>query len=238
MGMKSLDIGIFRHGSSRYQQRIISLEEAHDLIEEEIPTISEKAEEFRHFLHSKVTIYSSLYGRALHTSKVIKEALDDFCYDEIQIFPEPLLNEVSNFDWKLFSPLVYGGTVNYQSEKIMVDAGKTNPRRLTAQEYFFRDCCHEFSPECVSALPKSYRNALESMERCSDVSKRMETFLYALESPIPVIAVTHEALVYNLLHRASDGKRHSLSPGHFLHVEKDTSGIYLHENEKGFLKVL
>ena len=230
MGVESIQIGIFRHGASRYSQRETALEEANDLTEEGIEKVIANAGEFAKALSParKVAMYSSPMGRALHTAKIISGVLHGKGLPVQQCSIEHLLTEVLNFRWSLFAPLVNGGEVSYNGSTFAVDARQTNPEGLSEQSYFMADNSQEIAQRLRGKLPDAYIDALAQFEKYPSVSARMDRFLGGIDDcQSDVIAVTHEALLCRILHDATEGRVNSLEPGSYVHLSRRVYGAYV-----------
>lgn len=232
MGM---NIGIFRHGKSKYRQGRATLEEACDLTKEGEYHVNSTAYEFANFNKwvDNAIIFSSPYGRALHTAKIISRVLKNrFFIDTKKIEIDEDLSEVKNFDWGLFSPLINGGYVELNGQNFFINSYESNPKATPHQIYFMHDIYRMLPEELKRKLPKEYIGALESFESFSDVKKRMRRFLQNISNLDEklIISVTHEALVYHILDNFSFGQNQSLEPGDYIHIKKKDDGLYVYND--------
>jgi broad specificity phosphatase PhoE len=232
MGLDRQQIGIFRHGKSTYNQRVTSIAEAFDLFPEGIETIERNVVEFSKSLSKKtpVAIYSSPYGRTIHSARLAMAQLGcrGFNLDSMKLDKD--LAEVHAFDWRLFSPLVKGGELDYEGQTLKFDAAKTNPEGLSFQQYLMRDKAQDVAQEFRWEFPESYFRAISGIERFSNIRDRMEGFLRKSTAENPdknIMAFTHEALVYDMLDKFTEGQSQSLHPGNYVHLERKRDGFYV-----------
>ena len=226
----SMEAYIFRHGESPYNQRQVSLAEADDLSSGGEKIMKDSANHLGKILSNNlpVQIYSSPFGRCLHSSKIIKDTLANNEFDVKDIREDYDIEEVKNFEWDLFHPLVLGGEVQYKDQRFAVDSSLTNPHRLSLVDYFRSDSSHNLSKEARQFLPSEYLKIVDSFERCPSVYSRLDTKLKSIESgnsTTPIIC-THEGLTGRFIERLTDNKNAYLKRGKYFGV-KSNKGIWI-----------
>lgn len=232
MELKKMQIGLFRHGKSAYVQREVKIEDAYDLLPEGAAAIIKSANEFSHFLSDTraVEIYSSPFGRTLYSAQLAMEVFRSKGIHVNSANAEKDLEELRNFNWKLFEPLVNGGKLNYNGETLTFDAKKTNPKNLTPQQYIMEDAAQEIADRLRGKYPYSYLEELSVIEPFSSVRERMKRFLGKLaedDSEKDAAIFTHEALVYDIMSKFTNKRSHALAPGGYIHLEKNSREIYV-----------
>ncbi|MDD2758034.1 MAG: histidine phosphatase family protein [Patescibacteria group bacterium] len=230
----SLHVDLFRHGSAKYEQGKTTVEEAADLTEAGIAEVKTSAEALAELISpdEEVQIWSSPMGRTLQTAKIISETLAAKGVNlrgerqaegaGIKVFDQ--LSEVKNFSWSLFSPLVYGGEVEYAGRKFVIDAAKTNPQNLGPAQYYASDNIHNISAEAKAGWPAEYVKAVEDFEDFMSVTKRIMKPLVRLkglsDKPYRVIIVTHDALLGFVANIFSGGESAGVNPAEFINLER------------------
>jgi len=226
----SMKAYIFRHGESPYNQRQVSLAEADDLSPEGGRSIRDSASHLGEILSNDlpVQIYSSPFGRCLHSSKIIRDTLVNNGFDVADIKEDYDIEEVRNFEWALFHPLVLGGEVQYEDQRFTVNSSLTNSHRLGLIDYFRSDSAHNLSEEARQSLPNEYLEIVASFERYPSVYSRLDTKLKSIESEdstTPVIC-THEALTGRFIDRLTGNKNAYLKRGKYFGV-RSNRGIWI-----------
>lgn len=146
-------VTLFRHGTAKYEQGKVSIEEANDLTEEGRRLVVEQANRLANEIgqDEEITIWSSPMGRTLETATIIADVLRDHGFDirlkkqvgeedtpttaenAIRVFEA--LEEVRGLDIDLFSALVNGGSYTFSNgSTISFDKNKTNPNNLSFQD--------------------------------------------------------------------------------------------------------
>jgi len=226
----SMKAYIVRHGESPYNQRQVSLAEANDLSSEGERSIKDSTNHLGEILSNDlpVQIYSSPFGRCLHSSKIIKDTLANNGFDVADIREDYDIEEVRNLEWDLFHPLVLGGEVLYENQRFTVDNSLTNPHRLGLVDYFRSDSTHNLSEEARQSLPKEYVERITSFERYPSVYSRLDTKLKSIEnenSTTPIIC-THEGLTGRFIGRLTGNKNAYLKRGKYFGV-RSNKGIWI-----------
>lgn len=224
---------IFRHGESPYEQGEVSLREADDLTPEGARTVRDSANHLGRRLRlldqdSPIQIYSSSFGRCLHTAKVIGNALSDSGFSVAEIRENDSLGEVGNFDWDLYHQLAVGGEIEYDGEKFIVDNSLTNPQGLGQTNYFRSDAAHNLSDKAKASLPEKYLERVDSFERYPSVSARLDSKLEDIgreNGVIPIIS-THEGLTGKFIEGLTGNKNAFLDRGKYFGV-KSEGGIWV-----------
>ena len=219
-----MGITIFRHGETEYNQPYhTTLEDAWDLTSEGIENVTSSAHRFVTETPLRdVIMYTSPMGRTIHTAQIIRNILEGSGVYVEDLLLDERLTEVKEFHWPLFEPLVIGGKVAYEGNQFDVDAAKTNPEGLSAATYFFRDLCHK-----IRGLPEWYAQAIGYFERCSSVNNRIKSFLNDAIDMENVIAVTHEALFYDIMDRFTNGREQGIDRSHYVHLVERDNGLYV-----------
>jgi broad specificity phosphatase PhoE len=230
----SLRVDILRHGKTNYGQQEVPMEQANDLTSEGIEKVKISAKELADLVgrEEEVEIWSSPMGRTLHTAKIVAEVLEqngvklrrkgDARDSGIKVFPQ--LGEVKNFSWSLFSPLVFGGDVEFNGHKFTIDKEKTNPKGLHYLEYFADDVIKSLPSEVTNQWPEGYVKAIEGFEKFASVTKRIMVPLSRLkkleDKSYRVIIVTHDGLAGFIANIFANSKQGSLNPGEFINLER------------------
>ena len=230
----SLNINIFRHGKSKYEQGKVTIEEAGNLTIEGIEDVKKNAEELANLVKpdEKVEIWSSPMGRALQTAKIVAQILEQKGISiqrkgnsnkhGIKIFKQ--LSEVKNFSWELFYPLVVGGEVEFAGKRFFVDKNLTNPNNFNPSKYFSEGGVRHIDLSYKQKLPEEYVHEIESIEDFIEVTKRLIKPLSRLKNikdkSYRIIIVTHDALSGFIANIFSNGEMHGINPGEFINLER------------------
>jgi broad specificity phosphatase PhoE len=230
-----LKVDIFRHGESTYKQRQeVPIEEAKDLTPEGEEKVRENAEILAETIgdDEEVEIWSSPTGRTLHTARIISETFEEKgiklrkkgSAEEHGIKIWEQLNEVHNFSWVLFEPLMNGGEVEFVGEKFNIDKNQSNPLGLGYPEYFTSGAIKEIPEEVKNQWPKEYVEQIEGFESFIEVTQRMMKPLERLkklqDKNYRVIIVTHDALTGFIANVFTAGEESGLDPGSFINLER------------------
>ena len=232
----SLNINIFRHGESVYDQKEVPIEEASDLTAQGMEDVARNAEKLADLIKpdEDVEIWSSPVGRTLHTAKIISQILqqkgvhfrvskqDNSKEYGIKIWKQ--LTEVKNFSWKLFYPLVVGGEVEFAGRKFFIDKNFTNPKNIDISKYFSEDGIRDIDLKYKQTLPKEYVEEIEGFEKFINVTKRLMLPLSRLkkirDKSYRIIIVTHDALSGFIANVFSGGGVRGISSGEFINLER------------------
>lgn len=205
-----------RHGKSPYGQGKTSIERADDLTPAGIRIVKNEAKKIAGLIKKGAIIFSSPYGRTLHSAKIIKAVLFKYGLGAIIIIEEDL-RELNNFSWKLFQPLVEGGEVNFNGKNFLIDAAETNPNGLKYPDYIIKDEISQIPMKTMLFWPLGYIKKILSFESYYSVVARRDNFLSCLPEKLkihgrkyPAIIVTHDALLLGL------NKEKSVKPGSFI----------------------
>lgn len=230
-----LRVIIFRHGKAKYEQGKVSIDQADDLDPEEEINVDINAEKIAGTIgpEEEVEIWSSPYGRNLHTAKKIakkfeekniklRKKADDAQQYGIRIFGQ--LEETRNFSWQLFEPLMIGGEMEYGGKKFIIDKALTNPKNLYYPEFFVQDEIANIPPEVKKTLPEDYVKRIEEFEKFIDATRRMMKALARLkkigDKPYTVVIVTHDALTGFIADVFSEGSKKGINPGEYIELER------------------
>ena len=213
-------IKVFRHGISKYRQGKVSIVEANDLTTEGIEGIIESVEAIfsSDYQSFEIILYSSPLGRALHSTKVISRALEARGIRN-KIYIRNELQEVKNFSWPPFIPLITGGKVSFKGKTFYIKKEHSNPKCLKYPEYFMLDCINDITNKVLALWPEEYVKLIKSFETFESASNRMILFLnrlkndYSFDNDKKFIIVTHDTLLNKLADLASGGEQKSISPG-------------------------
>ena len=233
MGIKNTQIGAFRHGDCKYAQGKTTLEEAYDLSPQGIATVERRAESFAEHLSPtrEVIMYSSPFGRALHTAKVAAKVFRNKKIPIRAMNIEPDLEELKNFSWEFFSPLINGGELSYKGETMIIDRNLTNPQGLSYQKYLILDINHQVLELLKGKVSDSYLSYLSTIESLSSVDQRINNFLRrAVNSNRgrrDIIAITHEAAISTIVDKFTRSESQALNRGNYVHLEARDNGIYV-----------
>lgn len=223
---------IIRHGDAGYQQGKVNISMANDLTENGVDTVNKTALHLSNTIesegNSQVQLYSSPFGRCLHTSRIVRDVLASRGSDikPIQITND--LEEVRNFEWNLFYPLVVGGELKYNGDAIAVDVDLTNPQRDSPTRYFRGDLVHKLSKTARDSLPKSYLERINQFERYPSVTSRLSSWLaeHKNNEGIELVVCTHEGLTGDLIEQVTRNKEAYLQRGKYFAV-KNENGIFV-----------
>ncbi len=154
------------------------------------------------------------------TAEKTKKNLEDVGFIIIDIVVADELDEVKNFSWSLFKPLITGGEVNGMG--FAVNEKYTNPDNLIYPQYFVQRATEKI-PECEKKRwPVSYRQKIEGLEAIGSIKARMASFLESLKNNLlngeQVVFFTHDALLIGIMEASTEGKKYSLEPAGFIHL--------------------
>lgn len=231
---------IFRHGETEYKQGPVTLTEANDLTPTGVRIVTESATNLAKVVGSgpDIALFSSPFGRCLHTAKVIKDKLEQTGILTSNITPERLLGEVENFEWRLFCPLVFGGEVNFAGERFNINRELTNPEGVSSVEFFRRDLAHTLKGKARDSLPSAYLDKIAQFERYSEVAKRLELILEKLrESYATTILVTHEGLTGEYVTQLAQDRNAFLGRGKYIAVRYTGRGWNAYTPQKGAIEI-
>ncbi len=227
---------LFRHGQSVYTQgnAAQTLQTANDLLPESIGLVRKNAlslvQSF-YGLGPKIHIHTSPTGRTIHTARIIHMVLQELGQDVMEPEIDNSLDEVHNFSWSLFEPLMNGGRVPWKDQRSQdfdvsfeVKKEETNPDGLGYPEYFMADAIHSISPEVMARWPAEFVAKLRSFERFEWVTQRtiskiwrvVRSHAFCQERPHHDIFVAHDGSAMYLLNEATKGKKKSLDPGTYM----------------------
>ncbi len=228
-------IDIVRHGQANYGQKEVPAQEANDLTDEGEAQVRASAAELAKLIQpgEEVVIWSSPFGRTLQTAKIIAEVLeqrgihlrqkDKTEIPGIQTYTQ--LNEVRNFSWQVFRPLIEGGEVEFAGHKFFIDKKLSNPKNLVYPEYFTEDVIASIDSEVKAQWPEEYVKEIEGMEKFISTTRRMIDTLDKLKNlqdkPYRIIIVTHDALMGFIANIFSAGEKNGVNPSEFINLEKD-----------------
>lgn len=230
--MYELDMFVVRHGETPYAQgnQPRALDDAFDLTPNGEIRTRQSTLALLPFLNRQraVQILSSPAGRTLHTAKVIREALEAHAVQIRGIESRSELREGENFTWRIFTPLVEGGRVDWEGTVFTVDPRESNPTSQDASEYFFRDSAHCIPRIVKARWPRSFVEQLERFERCGSVTRRMFGFLHAL-CQLPwedqVVLVTHEALTCAVVAAFTRERKVGLARSEFMQLRLEAGAL-------------
>ena len=213
---------IFRHGETNYQQGKVNIDEAHDLTSDGIRVVKNSTNNLANKLkhNHPILISSSPFGRCLHTSKIIKDCLNNKVSNVVDIDIDNNLGEVENFKWDLFYPLVIGGHAEYNGDRFIVNKSLTNPQNASPIKYFRDDSTHNLSPMAKKTLPSEYAKKISEFEKYSSVIGRLNSKLDSLKDSLQInILSTHEGLTGELIKQISKQDEAFLNRGKYFGVE-------------------
>jgi len=232
---------IFRHGETSYQQGKVCLSEAHDLTPEGISTVNNSSSELAKKLDPSlpVQIHSSPFGRCLHTAKVIKDNLERRGIKALDIIGDDLIEEIRNFEWELFCPLVNGGEIEFEGDKFEVDKSLTNPQNLSSVRYLREDLAHKLAEEARKTLPPKYLRRIASFERYLSAVNRLNTKVNSLRNRNGEIQIlsTHEGLTGRFIEQLSGQKEAFLGRGKYFYVRTEGGIIVPETYQEGAIRV-
>jgi len=220
---------LLRHGETGYRQgnASISLAEASDLTSNGEEDVFKSAANLGMVLSQgtqgrpAISIHSSPTGRTLHTARLARDTLqqkDIVTVGEIKVNQD--LREVDNFDWSLFSPLVTGGDVSYDSEQFTVDPSLTNPRGLSIATFFRSDAHLSLPANARASLPQAYVTRLEIFEPYRSVVERLHGVLASLQSqPEHHLLAVHEGGTGDFVEALAGSKDAYLVRGRYITLE-------------------
>ena len=223
MTQKKTMVSVFRHGYSPYNQDVVELSDANDLTEKGIAavTASARALRDRRGAFERVVLLSSPRGRTLHSAKLIGGVIGV----GKGIIIEPLLDEVANFNWDHFSPLVSGGKLDFGGRTYTINAKLTNPKKLALGEYYNCNAIADITPSARSKLPPSYVDYIDSIEIFESTSARLlkvlekVRWLAQLPGNYRLVLSTHDALTGYLSEIFTGGEERGLTPGGCIDLE-------------------
>ncbi|MBU0906612.1 MAG: histidine phosphatase family protein [Nanoarchaeota archaeon] len=216
---------VLRHGLTEYKQGIVDLGEANDLTPEGIAVVRATAGDLaQHVLRNRgkaVKIRSSRYGRTLYTAKIASEELSRSGVEIPEgIVEDSRLNEVENFEWDLFYPLVSGGKIFYDGGELEIDSAVTNPERLIIPLYFRQDRHLHLPERARRLLPPSVIARIESFEPYQSTLKRFRAVLADLNGPETHLLVGHEGYTGEFVKAFSGRSDTYLDRGKYFTLER------------------
>lgn len=229
-------IYVFRHGEALYGQGEVLIGEADDLKEEGTGIIEKNAEKIAGRVRKEekdgVIIYSSPFGRSLETARIISNILGANSIPGVieSIFA---LREADNFSWELFSPLINGGRVKFNSWTFSVNKQETNPLNLEPARYFFSGGINKIPASETKLWPKEFYDKVSGLESIWAITKRMIRFLKEMDirvpfSRVPIIS-THDSLIYFMSYIFTDGNSIGINCGEFVKLEKIDNRLFVRE---------
>ncbi len=220
-------IYIFRHGDSLYKQGEAVFGSGNDLTPEGENIVYDSV---RHLvlnsvplIESPVKAHYSPIGRCVHTMQNIVETLKDNGIKIADIVENKELDEVRNFEWNLFIPLVTGGNFTYGGKGFMINPKLTNPNNLSPVRYFRSDSAHNLSPEAIGHLPAEYVDRIKKFEKYTALSKRFNPTIHKManEPGLVHIVSTHEALTAELIRKLTGIDNSYLNRGKYFEISCD-----------------
>ena len=225
---------VMRHGESQRKQGHVPLADAFDLTCKGIADVEAKSKEIADFVERKrdelrgdleIAILASPFGRTLHTAKIVYEELARRNIPVPNgVVAEPELEEVRNFDWKLFQPLFAGGKITFGGHTFTVDPAKTNPLGLGA-EYYGLDAISKIPSNVRLTLPSWYVKRIDSFEKPMSAYGRLMAILKGFETNYDrnrhVVLATHDGLLGYPTKLFSNGQKSSLNQGESMLLERD-----------------
>lgn len=235
-----LRIDAMRHGETEYRQGIVSIDEANDLTPEGGEEVTRSAnkladvilQELDEFPDLSVEIGSSPYARALYSAEITRDIFrgkriplrEDGKYfaggvqviDELGMFRRSV-------DWKLLSPLIKGGKVNFNGETFDVDNRRTNPNSFGVFDYLFKDGIGSIPNDVRAELPADYLQVIDGIEKTFDCTQRFMSCIsgYAeVRGPRHVVLTTHSELLYYPANVFSRGEVNLVDSGAFVSFER------------------
>jgi len=185
-------VTLFRHGTAKYDQDKVLIEDAKDLTDEGRKLVREQAERLASEIgqDEEITIWSSPIGRTLETATIIAGVLREKGFsirlkkqvgeEEIPVAAEnairvfKALEEVRGLDAGLFSALVEGGSYTFENGvEVSFDKNKTNPKNLSFQDYYYQGGYRDYLRD-VTDVPAEVQASLNSLEEEADVHHRFD----------------------------------------------------------------
>lgn len=234
-------IVVFRCGNTRYAQgnSHVTIDDAFDLATEPLSTTEsprEYAARTREaeclvetsaalalvYLKSRqrpsgLEILSSPTGRCLHTANIISDVFNRQG-ESANVIRVQALSEAWNFNWKLFWPLVKGGTVSYNGKRYLIDIRLSNPNTLSASEYFASEEFHHLPAEVKAHWSQEYIRAIEKFESPVHVQERMLKLLRRAAGK-DLVLITHAVQTGFLTKTFTRGSQSKLPHGSFIVLE-------------------
>lgn len=174
-------------------------------------------------INKPVMIISSPRDRTTLTAGFWKNDLADAEFNVGKVILDERLEEVGNFSWELFQPLINGGTVSMNGETFKIDKEETNPSSWPYPEYYMMSGQKSVSFSEQSRWSLEYRKKIESIESFGKVKARMAEFMEDLISWIEyskgvgqIVVVTHDALLIQPVNLFTSGTKRSIEPAGFV----------------------
>ena len=231
---KTVCIYVFRHGISQYRQGKVNIIEANDLTKEGIEGVISNTSEIvlDDFRTREIIIYSSPYGRALHTAKIIACVFQTKGITA-KIYVRDELQEVKNFSWPLFESLLHGGRVNFQGTIFQIEKKQSNPKNLDYREYYTGNYFLRIDNEILALWPPEFASTIKNIEVSESATQRLSSFLACIrDNPLTatgeeIIIVTHDALIGRLVELSSRGLEKDVSPGGWVKILIDPENLII-----------
>lgn len=238
--MEEIKIKAFRHGLARYTQgKLDSLRDADDLTFEGKKIVAKTAENLVSVVDpkSKFLFISSPFGRCLNTVNIVRQIFYAHSIHDIYIEIAEELEEVKNFDWQLFEPLILGGEQCIFNEKFFIDKKVTNPQDLYYPDYFMYRSFNEINFSLLSECPEEYVKKIKKFESFLSVAGRLIVFLLNLRKQVQndfdeIFIFTHDGLLL-LPNFLINHKTGSVSPGTFIDLFLNEDGLFIREKRIG-----
>jgi broad specificity phosphatase PhoE len=223
-------ITLVRHGEAKYSQLESTLEEADDLTPNGIQVVTGNFHNIgrQYSANSSLALVSSPLARTLQTARIAKTILGGYVKAPISFEVNPELQEVHNFEWELFFPLVNGGEVEYKGRKFLVDKNLTNPNNIVPGNYFNEDLAHKLSEKARARLPIPYLERIAEFEKAVDVEKRVRRVIGEIgksRKAEDIFVFSHDGLIGFFVGDYTNGQSKTIKPGNYAILEK-REGIF------------
>lgn len=217
-------VTIVRHGKARYKQDRVRIEEANDLLGEGVQAVSASAELLVPVLRTEtqVSIWSSPFGRTLHTAKTMRQVLLRSGIST-HVETRESLCELRNFSWPFLIALVEGGFVDILGESLLVNHSATNTRGLNRYEYLRLNAIREIPQNVVQSWPERIQDLVRNLESFKSATGRMMQVLKDISQfrlARHTILVTHEALTSFIMMTITNNRVLGLDPGSYIILEQ------------------
>jgi len=219
---------LMRHGYTDYKQGNVpvAIDEANDLNEKGVAAVTASAKDIREILKdsSKVTIYTSPMGRAIHTAKIVQGILSEGVKD-VSLVSAIELQEVYNFNWPLFKEAVLASGLEMATSEHTDKWFALNPFR-------------EKSPERLERLPAHLRDFVKNVENVEEARKRLLDFVESkANEPGDKIYVSHDGLLCGLLKELSGDQLFTCTRSHYCEIipAGNAAGMQIGHNNLGYM---
>jgi broad specificity phosphatase PhoE len=199
---------LMRHGYTDYVQGNlpVSVEEANDLNEEGVQTVTSSAVEISKLLRTEneVVIYSSRMGRALHTAKIVRSELE-LNSISVDLIPSDELREVEHFNWALFEQSIRTLNLEIISEH--------------TDKWFSLDPLNSLSPELIKSLPLQLQEFVTNVETAEAATNRLLSFLTSISHETrSKVLITHDGLLCRLLSQLTNKNLFTCTRSHYFEL--------------------